>query len=1255
MNIKKYYFLLFFISCISGVKAQYTGGNYGSYGALSIAAASCPLSFDSSVLIYKGGNYGSYGTLSIAASTCGLTFDSSVLIYKGGNYGSYGTLSIAASTCGLTFDSSVLIYKGGDYGSYGNIAINASVCPIPFPSNIFLGGNSSASSFGFLNPLTSNNSTGPFITTIQDTSIILGNCVTLTTTGIGATSYSWSPSTGLSNAAIANPVANPSTSTTYIVTASGSTGGCREVTRVTVKVLSNSSVTSISYPSKICTGLTTLQEVTLLGITNGTFSASSANLKINSKNGLITPNTSSVGVYTVTYTYGNCGQTVTASVEIIADCNGNVGTIDYPSLYKGGAAASVATISKLIQGACVNNLEYDKLIYAGGAAEATVAKSLLIQGACSPYINPIYLLYSGGVAEATVPKSKLIQGACTPYVNPINLLYAGGQSSNSTPISKLVQLTCTPPVGDNFYLGGVGTGYGNNQLTPSTSAISGTAVSVARDTIVCPGKPVSLNALGATNYTWTPATGLNNSLIANPIATPTVTTIYKVVGSGSGVGCINTRSVLVTVLNDNFTTLSYNGYRFDEMDSTLKEVKFINGPLTGTYASSPAGLSFSTVTGAFNPGLSTIGIYKIDYNYIKGSCNYTFSTNINVLALPPDISYPTPNILFYKYNNQPLPSTNTGGTAIVYELLDSLPTGLTINSITGDISGIPTQLVDNLTIRVRAANKKYNYDTTELVMSVKKPVITKTGDALTSLTTTYGTPSAASVSYSFTASGQYIIDSLRINAPAGFELSTSLTSGFSNRIAIAQVGYSVLPKIIYLRLSQTAFVGSYSGAISLASTNADSIFLSTASSTITPASLSITAAYFQKFYGSPMNLGLGGSYFIASGLMNNETIGSVTITPSGGTAALDPVGYYITTPSAATGGTFTPSNYEITYNTGQFQVLYSLYNFQMTGNSSNWVVGKIPVPRISNIRMSNISNTTATFSANVSTSYVNIIRRGVCWGTSTNPTVSGSKIIDGAITTGSLSADLTGLTQNTTYYIRGFVTVGTKNYYSNNLIFKTLAKDGLTAATAAASGVELHNNYPAYLSGWYWIKSAIMTDALQMYVDMTEDGGGYDFYFITAGPAVSTVTETNGGTPLGLDLVMPRSKYHWRAMSKAVLAAITASKTGGAGYSSFFTTAYGVYRTSSAGNGSGNYTSKIMRSSSYGGATNASDWRVRDGGRWWLRDATYGEPNGDYGLNGLLGGGGFANPYILDDIIFNDLSGNYSTGNYYMVSTNAKQ
>lgn len=47
----------------------------------------------------------------------------------------------------------------------------------------------------------------------------------------------------------------------------------------------------------------------------------------------------------------------------------------------------------------------------------------------------------------------------------------------------------------------------------------------------CAGQDIQLQASGAENYTWIPATGLNNPFIANPIARIPASTIYEVIGS----------------------------------------------------------------------------------------------------------------------------------------------------------------------------------------------------------------------------------------------------------------------------------------------------------------------------------------------------------------------------------------------------------------------------------------------------------------------------------------------------------------------------------------------------------------------------------------------------------------------------------------------------------------------------------------------------------------------------------------------------
>ena len=84
--------------------------------------------------------------------------------------------------------------------------------------------------------------------------------------------------------------------------------------------------------------------------------------------------------------------------------------------------------------------------------------------------------------------------------------------------------------------------------------------------------------------------------------------------------------------------------------------------------------------------------------------------------------------------------------------------------------------------------------------------------------------------------------------------------------------------------------------------------------------LSITANNDTKTYGQTQSYGAGSTAFTSSGLQNSETIGSVTITASGGTAATDGTNNYSLTPSAATGGTFNANNYSITYNPGTLTV-----------------------------------------------------------------------------------------------------------------------------------------------------------------------------------------------------------------------------------------------------------------------------------------------------------------------------------------------
>ncbi|AEV99351.1 PKD domain containing protein [Niastella koreensis GR20-10] len=63
---------------------------------------------------------------------------------------------------------------------------------------------------------------------------------------------------------------------------------------------------------------------------------------------------------------------------------------------------------------------------------------------------------------------------------------------------------------------------------------------------VCQGDSTQLSASGGVTYQWSPATGVNNTAIANPKVAPTVTTDYKVIVTDA-TGCIDSATVQVVV------------------------------------------------------------------------------------------------------------------------------------------------------------------------------------------------------------------------------------------------------------------------------------------------------------------------------------------------------------------------------------------------------------------------------------------------------------------------------------------------------------------------------------------------------------------------------------------------------------------------------------------------------------------------------------------------------------------------------------
>jgi uncharacterized protein (TIGR02145 family) len=87
--------------------------------------------------------------------------------------------------------------------------------------------------------------------------------------------------------------------------------------------------------------------------------------------------------------------------------------------------------------------------------------------------------------------------------------------------------------------------------------------------------------------------------------------------------------------------------------------------------------------------------------------------------------------------------------------------------------------------------------------------------------------------------------------------------------------------------------------------------------------------------------------------------------------------------------------------------------------------------------VTNITANAATINGNVTNDGGSTItERGVCWKTSSNPTINDNKISEGK-GTGPFTSSITGLMPKTTYYVKAFTTNSNGTAYSNQLSFTT--------------------------------------------------------------------------------------------------------------------------------------------------------------------------------------------------------------------------
>lgn len=156
----------------------------------------------------------------------------------------------------------------------------------------------------------------------------------------------------------------------------------------------------------------------------------------------------------------------------------------------------------------------DKSILSITVNDAEICMGEMARIGCDSVPDATYQWYYNGI---------MLNGANTPHF--------------ITPVAGTYLLSVTTPCGN----------YTSNPIEITVKTLSN--VSISNNVIICAGENTQLIAGGGKEYLWTPASGLSNPDISNPIASPATTTIYTVVIKDN-YGCTASATVTVTVLCD---------------------------------------------------------------------------------------------------------------------------------------------------------------------------------------------------------------------------------------------------------------------------------------------------------------------------------------------------------------------------------------------------------------------------------------------------------------------------------------------------------------------------------------------------------------------------------------------------------------------------------------------------------------------------------------------------------------------------------
>ncbi|MBK6987760.1 MAG: hypothetical protein IPH33_05715 [Bacteroidetes bacterium] len=328
----------------------------------------------------------------------------------------------------------------------------------------------------------------------------------------GATTYSWSPATGLNTTIGSTVFANPTVSTTYTVTGTISQG-CSTVATIPVSLFSQPSV-SLSPLSAVCV---TTSPFSLTGGSplGGVYSG------VGVSSGIFDPSVAGVGSHLITYTYtdGNgCSALATQSISVTGFPSATISPAGPISLCL-SSSATLSTISgynylwstgATTQSINVNSAGNYSVVVSDNSGCVATSSSVVISNSALPFISTVFSESMGTVPGTTQIATHesgngfdndglTMSGTGDVRVTSVSSGYIGATGG--------ANIFLTNTAGKNFIISGINT-IGLTNLELSFGIVKSTTASNGSDLLV----QYSTDGINYTSIPYTLATGAGTAV-----------------------------------------------------------------------------------------------------------------------------------------------------------------------------------------------------------------------------------------------------------------------------------------------------------------------------------------------------------------------------------------------------------------------------------------------------------------------------------------------------------------------------------------------------------------------------------------------------------------------------------------------------------------------------------------------------------------------------------------------------------------------